>query len=111
MNKMHIKKNDIVMVITGKDKGKQGKVIHVLPKKQRVIVEGVNLVKRHTRPRPPKMLQGGIITKEASIHCSNVMFVCPNCSRPTRLGKLILEGGNKLRICRKCSEIVDKEKK
>ncbi|MBU0700108.1 50S ribosomal protein L24 [bacterium] len=111
MNRFHVKKGDKVEVIAGKDKGKNGKILHVLSAKQRVLVEGVNMIKKHTRPNPQKAQTGGIVTREASLHVSNVMFICPNCNRPTRLGQLILEGGIKSRICRKCSEIVDKEKK
>ncbi|OIP43551.1 50S ribosomal protein L24 [Candidatus Desantisbacteria bacterium CG2_30_40_21] len=111
MNRLHVKKGDKVEVIAGKDKGKKGKILHVFPDKQRVLVEGANMIKKHTRPNPQKAQTGGIVTKEASLHVSNVMFICPNCNRSTRLGHLVLEGGTKSRICRKCSEIVDKEKK
>ena len=111
MNRLHVKKGDRVEVIAGKDKGKKGKVLHVLSDKQRVLVEGINMIKKHTRPNPQKAQTGGIVTREASLHASNVMFICPNCNQRARLGHLILEGGIKTRICRKCSEIVDKEKK
>ncbi len=111
MNRLHVKKGDKVEVIAGKDKGKKGKVLHVLSDKQRVLVEGINMIKKHTRPNPQKAQAGGIVTREASLHASNVMFICPNCNQSTRLGHLILEGGIKTRICRKCSEIVDKDKK
>jgi len=108
-NKIHIKKGDMVVVLAGKDIGKQGKVLHVSPKKNRVLVEGVNFIKRHTRTNPQRGQQGGIITREASIHISNVMFVCPNCNRPARLGKTILNDGSKVRVCKKCNEIVEKK--
>lgn len=111
MNRLHVKKGDNVKVLTGKDKGKKGKILHVFPDKQRVLVEGANMIKKHTRPNPQKAQVGGIVTREASIHVSNVMFICPSCNRSTRLGHLVLDGGIKSRICRKCSEIVDKEKR
>ena len=102
---MKIVKNDIVLVISGNYKGKRGKVLKVFPKKHRVIVEGVNFIKRHTKPtqRNP---QGGIVEKEASIHVSNLMVVCPKCDTPTRLGRKILEDGKKVRICMNCGEML-----
>lgn len=104
-----IKKNDLVKAISGKDKGKQGKILYVNPEKERVIVEGLNFVKRHTRPDPRKQIAGGIISREAPIHISNVMLVCPKCNRPARLGYLVLNDGSKSRVCKKCSEMIDKE--
>jgi large subunit ribosomal protein L24 len=106
MPSLPVKKDDMVMIITGKDRGKTGKILKVFPKQNRVIVEGLNRVKRHTRPR--RNQQGGILEMEAPLHVSNVMLLCPSCNRPTRTGKKILEGGRKVRICRKCLEIVDK---
>ncbi|GAW90899.1 50S ribosomal protein L24 [Calderihabitans maritimus] len=105
--KVHVRKGDTVVVISGNDAGKRGKVLEVIPKKSRVIVEGVNIVKRHTRPTP-QLPQGGIIEKEAPIHSSNVMIYCSKCGRPTRIGKKFLEDGRKVRICRKCGEVLDK---
>ncbi len=102
--KFHVKKNDLVMVIAGKEKGKTGKVLTVLTKKNRVIVEKVNFIKRHTRPSA-KNRQGGIIVKEGSIHISNVMLLCSKCNKPTRVGKKFLENGKKVRVCKKCGEI------
>lgn len=103
----HVKKNDTVKVISGKEKGKTGKVIMVLPKKERVIIEKINFVKRHTKPKGAAG-QGGIIEKEGAIHLSNVMIVCPKCGVAARVGNKVLEDGNKVRICRKCEEVIDK---
>ncbi|HDD43954.1 MAG TPA: 50S ribosomal protein L24 [Candidatus Desulfofervidus auxilii] len=105
--KLHVKKNDKVMVIAGKEKGKIGRVLRVFPKTQRVIVEKVNIVKRHTPPSPTTG-QGGIIEKEAPIHVSNVMIMCDKCMNPTRVGRKILEDGRKVRYCKKCGELIDK---
>lgn len=104
--KVHVKKGDTVVVITGKDAGHKGKVLSVFPKTQRVIVEKANIVKRHTRPTR-SMPQGGIIEKEAPIHSSNVMLFCNKCNNATRVGKKILENGSKVRICKKCGEVLD----
>ncbi|MGB9802952.1 MAG: 50S ribosomal protein L24 [Desulfofundulus sp.] len=103
MPKLHVRKGDTVLVLTGKYAGKKGKVLAALPAKGRVIVEGVNIVKRHTRPNP-RMPQGGIVEKEAPIHASNVMLVCNKCNKPTRIGKKFLEDGKKVRVCKKCGE-------
>ncbi len=102
---MHIVKNDTVKVISGNHKGKVGKVLKVFPGSQRVIVEKVRLVKRHTKPRS-QTEQGGIIEKEAPIHVSNVMLVCPKCSKPSRTGVGILSDGTKVRVCRSCNEML-----
>ncbi len=102
-----IKKGDLVEVISGKDKGKKGKVLRVIPKEGKVIVEGVNMVKRHQRPNP-RMREGGIVEKEAPIYASKVMVVCPSCNQRTRVGFKIVDG-NKVRYCKKCGEIIDKE--
>jgi len=102
-----IKKGDLVEVISGKDKGKRGKVLRVIPKENKVIVEGVNVVKRHQRPNP-RMREGGIVEREAPIYVSKVMLVCPNCGQRTRVGFKILEDGRKVRYCKKCGEIIDK---
>jgi len=103
-----IRKNDTVLVRAGRDRGKRGRVLSVLPDKGRVVVEGVNLVKRHTRPNPQKNIKGGIVEKEASIHASNVMLVDPDTSEPTRVGYKFLADGQKVRISRKSGEVVDK---
>lgn len=105
-NKCHIKKNDKVKVITGKDNGKIGKVIDVLEKKNRLLIEHVNMVKRHTRPSASNK-QGGIVEGEAAIHWSNVMLMCNKCIAPVRIKMRRLEDGKKVRVCRKCNEIID----
>ncbi|MGC8718515.1 MAG: 50S ribosomal protein L24 [Thermodesulforhabdaceae bacterium] len=104
--KFRIKKNDVVMVIAGKEKGKTGKVIKVLKKKDRVIVEKLNMIKRHLRPGRYSQ-EGGILEREAPIHISNVMLVCPKCSKPTRVGYKFLDDGRKVRYCKKCSEVIE----
>lgn len=98
-----IKKNDKVIVLAGKEKGKIGNVLKVDSEKGRVIVEKVNMVKRHSKPSAQNA-QGGIIEKEAPIHLSNIMLVCNRCTEPSRVGMEILEDGSKVRICKKCSE-------
>jgi large subunit ribosomal protein L24 len=103
-----IRKNDNVLVITGKDRGKRGRVLRVVPVKNRLIVEGVNMIKRHTKPTPGKNIQGGIVEREASVHASNVQLVCPECGAQTRVGHKILGDGRKVRVCRKCEGVVDK---
>jgi large subunit ribosomal protein L24 len=103
-----IRRNDNVIVITGKDRGKRGRVLKVDPAKNRLIVEGVNFIKRHTKPNPQRQIKGGVIEREASLHASNVQLVCPECDKPTRLGRKILGDGRKVRICRKCEGVVDK---
>lgn len=104
--KYHIKKNDTVMVIAGKEKGKSGKVLRILTKKDRAIVEKLNMVKRHMRPGAHSR-QGGIVEKEAPIHISNLMLICSKCTDPTRVGYKILDDGRKARFCKKCGEIID----
>ena len=99
---MHLKKNDMVVVLSGKDTGKKGKVLVVYPETQRAIVEKVNFIKRHTRPNPNKGIQGGIAEKEAPIHVSNLMVVCPDCGSPSRPRRKRLEDGTSVRTCRKC---------
>lgn len=105
--KIHVKKGDTVMVITGKSAGKKGKVLEVIPKDNRVVVEGVNIVKKHTRPTQ-KLPQGGIVEKEAAIASSNVMIFCSKCNAPRRINKEIQGGGKKIRVCNKCGESFDK---
>jgi large subunit ribosomal protein L24 len=103
---VQIRKNDSVMVISGKEKGKTGKVLRVLPKEDSVLIERVNLVKRHSRPRGPQQ-PGGIVEKEASIPVSNLMIMCDKCNAPVRIGHKILTDGSKIRICRRCGEALD----
>ena len=103
-----IRKNDNVVVVTGKDRGKRGRVLKVLPEKNRLVIEGVNIIKRHTKPNPQRQIKGGLVEREAALHASNVQVVCPECGKPTRLGKKILGDGRKVRVCRKCEGVVDK---
>ncbi len=103
---MKIRKNDTVLVITGKDKGKKGKVHTAYPEKERVLVEGINFTKRHMRATG-QVRQAGIIEREAPIHVSNVMLLCNKCNHPTRVGFHSLEDGRKVRICRSCGEVID----
>src|ERR671911_897918 len=102
-----LRKNDNVLVITGKDRGKKGRVLKVVPAKNRLVVEGVNMIKRHTKPNPQRNVKGGIVEREASLHASNVQLVCPECGKMTRIGHRI-QGDRKVRICRKCEGVVDK---
>jgi len=103
---MKIRKNDTVLVIAGKDKGKKGKVRFAYPKEERVVVDGINMVKRHTRARGT-VRQAGIIEREDPIHVSNVMLLCNKCNRPTRIGFRFLKDGRKVRFCRSCGEVID----
>lgn len=106
--KLKVKKGDKVLILSGKDKGKEGKVLQALPKKDKVIVEGINKVKRHTKPNQ-NVPKGGIIPKEAPMHASKVMVVCPACSKPTRVAKKMVDG-KMIRVCKKCSEPLDQAK-
>jgi large subunit ribosomal protein L24 len=106
--RMNLRKNDTVQVITGRDAGKQGKVLKVLREKNRVIVQGVGFTKKHTRPNPQRNIKGGIAEREAPIHASNVMIVCGECGKRTRIGSKTLADGKKVRICRKCEGALDK---
>ena len=103
----HVRKNDLVEVIAGKEKGKTGKVLRVFHKKERVLVEKVNFIKRHSRPSG-KARQGGIIQKEAAIHISNVLLLCPKCNEGVRTGKKALEDGKKALVCKKCGETFER---
>lgn len=103
---MQIRKNDSVMVISGKERGKTGKVLRVNPRDDAVIIERVNVVKRHTKPRGPQQ-SGGIIEKEAAIPASNIMIMCDKCNAPVRMGRRVLADGNKVRVCRRCGEALD----
>ena len=103
-----VRKNDNVVVMAGRDRGKRGRVLKVFPDRNRVVVEGVNFIKRHTRPNPRANVKGGIVEREASVHASNVQIVCPECGMPTRIGRQLLGDGRKVRICRKCDGAVDK---
>ena len=103
-----IRKNDNVLVISGRDRGKKGRVLRVIPAKGRLIVEGVSFVKRHTRPNPQKNVKGGIVEREGTLALSNVQLVCPECGAATRIGKQTLDDGRRVRICRRCNGVVDK---
>jgi large subunit ribosomal protein L24 len=105
--KLHVKRGDTVQVIAGKERGKSGKILKAFPAKGRVIIEHVNMIKKHTKRRSQGQ-GGGIIEREGTVHASNVMLVCPSCGKATRLGKKILEDGSKSRICKKCGEVVDR---
>ncbi|MFC1939385.1 50S ribosomal protein L24 [Chloroflexota bacterium] len=103
---MKIRKNDNVLVIAGKDRGKKGKVRFAYPKKEKVLVEGVNFIKKSTRALR-QIRQAGIIEREVPIHVSNVMLLCSKCNHPARIGFRFLEGGKKVRVCRVCNEVID----
>ncbi len=103
---MKIRKNDTVQVMAGKDRGETGKVRFAYPKKNRLIVEGINFIKKHARARG-QARQAGIIDLEAQIDASNVMLLCGKCNRPTRVGFTFLDDGRKVRICHKCKEVID----
>ncbi len=105
--KLHVKKNDMVKVMAGKEKGKTGKVLRVFPTKGRVVVESLNVVKRHTRPTQISP-EGGIVEKEAAMSISNVMLICSSCSEASRTGIRALEDHSRVRYCKKCNEIVDR---
>jgi large subunit ribosomal protein L24 len=108
--KQRIKKEDSVIVVSGKDRDltKQRRVLQVLPRQSRVLVEGVNVVKRHTRPNPQKNIKGGIMEREQPIHVSNVMLVDPDTKKPTRVGRKVLEDGKRVRVARRSGELIDK---
>jgi large subunit ribosomal protein L24 len=104
--KMKIKKGDQVQVIAGKDKGKRGEVLRVMPEERRVLVQGVNMVKRHTRPSTTQ--PGGIVDKEAAIHVSNVALLDPKSDKPTRVGYTVIDGDRKVRVARRSGEVIDR---
>jgi large subunit ribosomal protein L24 len=103
-----IRKNDTVLVVTGRDRGKRGRVLRVVPARDRVVVEGVNFIKRHTRPNPQRNVKGGIVEREAPLHASNVQLLCPECGKQTRVGRKLLDDGRRVRFCVKCEGVVDK---
>jgi len=107
MKKCKIKKNDQVLVLTGREKGKRGKVLKVFPNEGTAIVENINFVKRHTRPNPQKNIKGGIVEREAPMRISNLKSICKECQQPTRYGVKELEKGNKARVCKKCDAVQD----
>jgi large subunit ribosomal protein L24 len=103
---VQVRKNDSVMVIAGKERGKTGKILRVLPDKGAVLIERINLIKRHSRPRGPQQ-PGGIVEKEAPMEASNIMIMCDKCNAPVRIGRKILADGEKIRVCRRCGEALD----
>ncbi|HOM99658.1 MAG TPA: 50S ribosomal protein L24 [Acidobacteriota bacterium] len=105
---LHVKKNDQVRDLAGKDRGRTGRVLRVFPGKSRAVVENVNTIRRHTRPNPQRNIQGGIVEREAPIHLSNLQVVCPECGRPSRVGYQNLADGRKVRICKRCGGTVDR---
>ncbi|WP_447979900.1 50S ribosomal protein L24 [Candidatus Nitrospira bockiana] len=107
MMKSKIKKGDSVMVVAGRERGKTGKVLALNVSEQRVTVEKLNIIKRHTKPNQ-KVRQGGIIEREAPISIANVMFMCSNCNKPVRLGVRTLADGRRVRFCKKCQEVVER---
>jgi large subunit ribosomal protein L24 len=102
MEKVNVKKNDQVLVTTGKDRGARGRVLRVLATEGKAIVERVNMIKRHTRPNPNKGIQGGILEREAPIQISNLKVICPECGKPSRMGRRRLEDGRGVRVCKNC---------
>lgn len=106
--RFHIRKNDQVEVIAGRDSGKRGKVLRVIPGRARAIVERVNMIKRHTRPNPQQNIKGGIVERESSMHVSNLMLVCPECNESVRIRHKVLTDGRKVRTCSSCEGVIDK---
>jgi large subunit ribosomal protein L24 len=104
--KLNIKKNDQVLVIAGDDKGTQAKVLRVLSKEGKAVVERVNMIKRHTRPNPQRQVQGGILEREAPMQIANLMLICPDCGKPTRVGRKRLEDGTGARLCKRCGATI-----
>jgi large subunit ribosomal protein L24 len=107
MPSVHIKKNDMVYVLSGKDRGKSGKVLKVYLEKKKAVVEGINFIQKHTRPNPQKNVKGGILPKESPIHISNLMVVCKRCNKHARIGVSIIQNDRKARICKNCNELLD----
>lgn len=108
MAKAHIKKGDMVYILNGKDGGKKGKVLDVDASSRKVLVEGVNIITKHVKPKPNKgFKEGGIIHQEAPIYLDKVMFICRSCGKPTKIGKRIMDNGSKARVCKKCGEVID----
>lgn len=106
---INVRKNDRVVVISGKNKKKTGRVIEVLPRKGKIIVEGVNVIKRHTKPNSRRGVQGGIVEREAPIDVSNVMVICPHCGVATRVGHQVLADKSRTRACKKCGAAIEKQ--
>ena len=106
--KLHIRKNDQVEVLAGKDRGKRGRVLRLIPDRGRAIVERINMIKRHTRPNPQRNIKGGLVEREASLDVSNLMVVCPECDKTTRVRRKMLADGRKVRTCVACEGVIDK---
>ncbi|MFQ5669411.1 MAG: 50S ribosomal protein L24 [Acidobacteriota bacterium] len=107
---MHVRKNDTVEVVSGKDSGKRGRVLSVQPRRNRAVVENIAYIKRHTRANPQKNIKGGVVEREAPIHISNLMVVCVECGKRTRVAYKFLDDGTKIRICRRCEGVLDRAK-
>jgi len=103
---LSVKKNDTVLIIAGREKGKRGRVLSVYPSKDRLLIEKINMIRKHMKPTR-KYAQGGIIEKEAPLHISNTMLICPKCNKPTRISNTQLQDGRKVRMCKKCREVMD----
>lgn len=103
--RLGIKKNDTVLVTTGKEKGKKGRVLSINPSEEELLIERINVIKRHMKPSK-KHSQGGIVEKEAPLHISNVVLLCPKCGKPTRIAYTVLADGNKVRSCKRCKEVI-----
>jgi large subunit ribosomal protein L24 len=103
-----VKRNDTVVVLAGKSKGRTGRVLRVFPTEGRAIVEGVNFIRKHTKANPQKNIKGGVLERESPIDLSNLMPVCGECGKPTRVGRKILDDGKKVRVCRRCNGFLDK---
>jgi large subunit ribosomal protein L24 len=106
--RISLRKGDNVRVMSGKDAGKSGRVLSINPRKNTVIVEHANIIKRHTRPNPSKNIKGGIVEREAPINVSNVMVVCSSCGKHARVGHNVLADGSKVRVCKRCNTTLDK---
>jgi large subunit ribosomal protein L24 len=105
---LHVKKDDEVLVLAGKDRGKSGRVLRVFPTKKRAVVENINMLRKHTRPNPQKNIKGGVVERESPIHLANLMVICRECGKPTRVSYSLLSDGKKVRTCRKCNGTIDK---
>ncbi len=105
---LHVKKDDEVLVLAGKDRGKSGRVLRVFPTKKRAVVENINMLRKHTRPNPQKNIKGGVVERESPIHLANLMVICRECGKPTRVCYSLLSDGKKVRTCRKCNGTIDK---
>ena len=108
MPKAKIRKNDTVVVISGKDRGKQGRVLRVTPQRDMILVEGVNMIKRHTKPNPQRNIQGGVVERESPLHISNVALMDPETEKATRIGVKVLEDGRRVRVAKRSGAVLDK---